>query len=314
MFKINPIQGVIDFHFKIVSEILDKIIHENIGKGLLLEATRKFIKRYKNILVKGEPYLLLKVNQKFNTVITNQDIEKLKICFSDRGYKAQLQKKYGKEYLNLLNIDTCVYCNRNYTLDVKNLKSARAQLDHWFPKTEFPLLSLSFYNLIPSCGTCNHIKGNGDQIIKSKFLNNETATKIEIQEWWNSSAIAKLNHPYFHENKFRFSFNYVNFNNFNSKIKVKVGSKTDNTLKFNNINEIYNTHSQKELKDLLDLRYKYSQNYLDILINNTFKELSISKEETYRMIFGIEIKEEDSHIRPFSKFKKDIIEELLRIK
>ena len=30
------------------------------------------------------------------------------------------------------------------------------------------------------------------------------------------------------------------------------------------------------------------------------------------MIFGIEINDDDFHKRPFSKFKKDIIEELLK--
>lgn len=40
----------------------------------------------------------------------------------------------------------------------------------------------------------------------------------------------------------------------------------------------------------------------------------MSKEEAYRMVFGIETKEEDYHKRPFSKFKKDIIDELLRNK
>jgi hypothetical protein len=67
----------------------------------------------------------------------------------------------------------------------------------------------------------------------------------------------------------------------------------DSSLNDFKIKEIYNTHSEKELKDLLDLRYKYSKNYLDILLNKTFSGLSMSKEEAYRMIFGIEIKEED---------------------
>ncbi len=48
-------------------------------------------------------------------------------------------------------------------------------------------------------------------------------------------------------------------------------------------------------------------------IKDTFKNLKISKEEIYRMVFGIEIEEENYHRRPFSKFKKDIIDELLRV-
>ena len=54
-------------------------------------------------------------------------------------------------------------------------------------------------------------------------------------------------------------------------------------------------------------------NYIKILTEDTFKNLKISKEEIYRMVFGIEIEEENYHRRPFSKFKKDIIDELLRI-
>ncbi len=109
-------------------------------------------------------------------------------------------------------------------------------------------------------------------------------------------------------------YSYNSINDFNMKLKVTKNTKTDTTLAFNKINEIYNTSSEKELKDLLDLRYKYSENYIDILLNKTFSNLALSKEEIYRMIFGIETKEEDYHKRPFSKFKHDIIEELRNIK
>lgn len=308
MLKINPTQEALDFHYEKVSKIFDKIINRNIGNGLLEETTIKFIIRYTNILIKGKPELLLKVHQKFNRIITNQDFENLKTCFN-RAYENQLQKKHGKEFLEKLKIDTCIYCNRNYTLYFDG-NFARAELDHWFPKEKFPLLALSFYNLIPSCHSCNHKKGNGDKIIKSKFLYNENATNIEIQNWWNNKALTKLIHPYSNKIDFNFSYNMESINTCSSKIKVQKDSISEETLKFNKTKEIYSAHSDKELKDLLDLRYKYSKNYLYILCNKTFEGLNLSQEEAYRMIFGIEINEEDYHKRPFSKFKHDIIEEL----
>ncbi|WP_143883690.1 HNH endonuclease [Chryseobacterium binzhouense] len=308
MLKINPTQEALDFHYEKVSKIFDKIINRDIGNGLLEDTTIKFIKGYKNILIKGKPELLLKVHQKFNRIITNQDFENLKTCFN-RAYENQLQKKHGKEFLEKLKIDTCIYCNRNYTLYFDG-NFARAELDHWFPKEKFPLLALSFYNLIPSCHSCNHKKGNGDKIIKSKFLYNENATNIEIQNWWNNKALTKLIHPYSNKIDFNFSYNVEGINTYSSKIKVQKDSISEETLKFNKTKEIYSAHSNKELKDLLDLRYKYSKNYLDILCNKTFEGLNLSQEEAYRMIFGIEINEEDYHKRPFSKFKHDIIEEL----
>ena len=59
-----------------------------------------------------------------------------------------------------LNIRTCLYCNRNYTLTViKGIRTTdkitRPEFDHYFDKGENPLLSLSIYNIIPSCKTCN---------------------------------------------------------------------------------------------------------------------------------------------------------------
>lgn len=279
------------FHEEKVTEIFDKIIANRIGKNKLNDNVRIFIKKYKNILTKGKPHLLLRVNEKYNN-LNLADIDRINVkkFFTETAYPSHFQQKVSKDFLNLLEIDTCVYCNRNYTLNLVGT-NARAELDHWFPKSEFPLLALSFYNLIPSCHSCNHIKGN------SRDYN-----------WL--TALENMNHPYFEKNDFKFSYSYnKSLNNFNVEINVESDSKTERTLEFNKTKEIYNAHSEKELKDLLDLRYKYSNNYLDILLK-TFVDLPISKEEAIRMVFGIELNEEDFHKRTFSKFKKDIIEEL----
>lgn len=201
-----------------------------------------------------------------------------------------------------LNRNTCTYCNRLYTntIIVKDKKTnkinntgriTRPQFDHWYAKSKYPLFALSFYNLIPSCSVCNSsIKG--DALFS---LNTHT-------------------HPYSKDNAngndFTFSFYFTNANENNVRIKVPVNSKIDKTLKEFKIEEIYNAHSSLELKDLLDLKYKYSQNYLNTLFNETFKTLGVSKSEAYRLIFGAEYEEEEFHKRPFSKFKKDILKEL----
>lgn len=294
MLNINPSFEAIKFHNTNVSIIFDKIINEKIGKGLLTDSTRKFIKRYKNILINGKPHLLFKIHQKFNLIITNQNFSDLKTCFNKRSYEKQFQINYANEFLEKLAIDTCVYCNRNYTIQLLKNRS-RAELDHWFPKESFPILALSFYNLIPSCHSCNHLKHNN----------------APIQGWEN--ALTNINHPYLEDKTARFYFSY-SLNSFNKpKVIIKSNDqKTKNTIVFNNIDKIYESHSERELKDLLDLRLKYSENYIDILLHKTFSSLRISKEEIYKMLFGIEINVKNYHKRPFSKFKKDIIDELLK--
>nr|WP_315252064.1 HNH endonuclease [uncultured Flavobacterium sp.] len=297
----TPNQEAKDFHYKKISEVFNKIIEEKYIKRddkpvYLPNCFLKFLSDNFEELISAEPNSLLEIHLKYNKLVFSvNERENIKSFFLQTGYK-NFQNNYGKEFLNLLRIDTCVYCNRNYTLqfDIET-NHARAELDHWFPKSEFPVLALSFYNLIPSCHSCNHIKGASKGYDWLKVLEDQ-------------------NHPYFDKNEFLFSYDYKTYNDFRVKVKVGKDSKTDKTLVFNKTKEIYNAHSDKELKNLLDLRFKYSKNYLDILLNKTFTELSMSKEEAYRMIFGIETKEEDYHKRPFSKFKHDIIEELKNIK
>jgi hypothetical protein len=298
MLKIWPTQKAIDFHQKEVSKVFEETIkkcyilrnrkQKNLPKVFIL-----FLNQFKNELISGNPKRLFEIQLEFEKKrFSVHQLKLIKSFFIQTGYN----NFDNKEFLEKLNVDTCVYCNRNYTTQLVKDR-ARAELDHWFPKESFPILALSFYNLIPSCHSCNHIKHNNHP-----------------NEGW-AKALSNITHPYIDNKDETFLFSYF----YSSLTQPKVTLKTENdkvekTIIFSKIDKIYESHSNRELKDLLDLRYKYSKNYLDILLNNTFKEMTLSQEEVYRMIFGIEINEQDYHKRPFSKFKKDIIEELLSIK
>ena len=259
---------------------------------------KNFLLKDSNIdtLVYGFPKDLVLLVKEFEKIkFSKKDKKKIHPFFIKTGYENWFQKKYSKLFLDKLDRDTCTYCNRNYTLNLVDSRT-RAELDHWFPKDKYPLLALSFFNLIPSCHSCNHIKG-------SPNIN------------WDE-ALNEYVHPYLIEKNqnFKFSFDFnTSLNDYKVEIEVVKNSKIEKTLKANKLKEIYSSNSNKELKDLIDLRYKYSDNYIDILINKTFNGL-LTEEEIYRMLFGIEITEETYHKRPFSKFKHDIIEELVKVK
>lgn len=74
------------------------------------------------------------------------------------------RRKHLLKHAEKLNVKTCCYCNMNYTLliEEKNAQSidqkALMQFDHFYDKAKFPHLSMSMYNLIPCCGTCNQGK------------------------------------------------------------------------------------------------------------------------------------------------------------
>lgn len=68
-------------------------------------------------------------------------------------YENRLVKGRGRvEYDSILSsapFGLCPYC----------FHQAADQLDHFLPKSKFHRFSLSLYNLVPSCGRCNHKKG-----------------------------------------------------------------------------------------------------------------------------------------------------------
>jgi len=70
-----------------------------------------------------------------------------------------LSDKKRHDLISSLGIKTCPYCNRQYITswtDEKNGKTT-ADLDHFYPKSLFPLFALSAFNFIPSCHVCNSL-------------------------------------------------------------------------------------------------------------------------------------------------------------
>ena len=63
------------------------------------------------------------------------------------------------------------------------------------------------------------------------------------------------------------------------------------------------------MKDLIKIRQAYSDKYIEIL-NNSLKGVNLSKEEVYRLAFGVHYEDDKFDRRPLSKLKKDILTEL----
>lgn len=206
-----------------------------------------------------------------------------------------LQVYSSYKLAEILGMRACTYCNRDYILvrkDDNGGKMLCPQYDHWFPKSKYPLLQVSFYNLIPSCGSCNSsVKGD---------------TVLNIEDYC---------HPYMEwENNENFFYTYyLNIPSID-KYKVIVKSDTDNskllkTMKELKIDQMYNGHIP-ELEDLIDLKEAYGDNYLLTLAKSFPKLKTFTTGDVYRMHFGAEKDEVDFYKKPMSKFKKDILKKL----
>lgn len=88
--------------------------------------------------------------------------EKIKTLYNyDNWFRSNQER--GIWFAKHFRIKTCPYCNSQYTLYITRKSGkgkAKFQFDHFFPKELYPYLSISMFNLIPSCYNCNHNKSS----------------------------------------------------------------------------------------------------------------------------------------------------------
>jgi len=202
---------------------------------------------------------------------------------------------------SMLNLSVCPYCNRNWIVTVSKdgKKITNPQLDHFFSKSDFPILRLSFYNLIPSCETCNaRLKKD----IEFKFNEN----LHPYLEGYSNNAKFKVI-PKSYEAAIGIKNNYnveIEHLNKNKIIKKKIDK---NHTQFK-INEIYEKHGNI-ISEVYRKKYIWNEKYLEVL-KDSFSEFNISKKEMYRLLIGNNIDEKDFNKRPFALLIRDLTKDL----
>ena len=176
----------------------------------------------------------------------------------------------------------CPSCKQEINGQTKVVNTA--QLDHFFPKDSYPLFAVSFYNLIPSCYSCNHVKLNKD-----------------------------LKHSPYDSS---FSFDDVKFTYIpksTDKIEIKIDSRNPdfkNGIRILSIEELYQSHIDV-VNELIWKKEVYTKSYRDGLskiLNQTHIELS--EAELNRFITGHYMDKENYGKRPLSKMVTDISKEI----
>lgn len=197
--------------------------------------------------------------------------------------------------------NTCTYCNRTYTLTVvkgegENDKEriVRPTFDHWYSNADFPLMSLSLFNLIPSCGICN----------------SSVKTSIPFD-------ITTHVHPYIHEvGHPKLTFHASLLTDISPKwtveIKTDSGSKEEKTIEDLKLSDIYAYHGDLEIRDLMEFNEKYTKDYIKELFEKVLKDGKgvLSVGDVYRILFGTEINEDAFLDRPLSKMKYDLLKNM----
>lgn len=82
------------------------------------------------------------------------------------NYKKKFQTENTAYWLQRqLGVKVCPYCNRMYTTTLFGEEKIRPDFDHFYPKSKYPYLAVSLFNLIPSCSMCNKKKDDKAEVI-----------------------------------------------------------------------------------------------------------------------------------------------------
>lgn len=264
---------------------------------------------------------------------------------------------------NDLGIGICPYCNRNYTSiveikltdeqkknfkylykeskkDNNQIKYVLPSFDHFFPKSQYPYLALTLWNLVPTCTYCNSkFKLKRDTVDYSKnktdfeclhpyiegFNNNEQATirfELELPEDTPGaiySAVAKTNQSAeFYE---LFSIEFIT----NSQ-DINYKSRAINSIKMFALYEVYNQIHKRDAVDTaiktIYLNKAYTHSLYQILndytkdstnysppqshINKVLEQKNIYQHLEY-LAHGHLNECDSKFIEPLAKLKSDII-------
>lgn len=273
---------------------MNKIQHEKLAKFAQehYEALKDKIDIPRNELQEillAQPDTLLEVAEKYKG--HNDKLENKYKNFTSKKDEYDAYDLAGK-----LQVNVCPYCNINptYTVITQNGKKlTRPEFDHFYDKATYPVLSLSFYNLIPSCHACNAtLKGT------EKFT--DTTHLSPYSESFDK--VAKF-HLHIKDSTF-----YHKIKGFDVELDTK-DKRAKNNIKCFKLEELYQNHKDIVL-ELIQKQAIYNESYIDELLTQYEGTLFKNREDLQRLVSGGYVSEEEIGKRPLSKLIKDISTEL----
>ncbi|WP_131430949.1 hypothetical protein [Chryseobacterium formosense] len=208
------------------------------------------------------------------------------------------------KYTTDLGITVCPYCNRNYihTLETDSGRT-RAELDHFYPKSLYPFLSISIYNLIPSCHICNsNLKGSKNFFEEQHMhpFENLNQSKITFKLHYTDLKIETVI-P--NTNQFEIDFD------FSPSLKNSEMTMINNSLKTFKTKELYNNHKDIA-QELIYKAYYYNRTKIEELQSILGDNSGIDENFIERIVYGNYIHENNFGKRPLAKFTGEIISNL----
>lgn len=260
-------------------------------------------------IVVGKFSTLIRVYNKFDEIMSDLEVNTqndIKTYLRDEvfKYKGSIHDKdiapFFRKYASELKIHTCHYCDMayinvyKYEDDNEKVEKSHFDLDHVIERSSCPLLSLSLFNLVPSCQVCNSRIKYQKGLSKDKYLLNKfspTSSGFSFDE----SVVIELYpkeekiKPYMsNRDAYQIHFNCQKDEDYKEYVKTL------------HLQERYEYHKVEALR-LKDLQEKYPPANIEYISNL----LGIPREEVKEDLFGEKFA--DKEHRCFKKLRRDIL-------
>lgn len=259
-------------------------------------------------------FLLNSKNLKFNlpgNIITFKEFEKYLDAHLYGAVRAIISYDLMDEstrykLISSLGVEVCPYCNRQYINSWKETLNKQvhitADLDHFYPKSKFPLFSLSLFNFIPSCQICNQRMKGG----------NFSSMIYPFEEKFGSDAVFVIDNiglSSYEELKILQGTMSENINIsflINSSASDEIKNKINRSIEQFKLKEIYQSHSNYVAELLVKKRIYSDGTYLEML-KNQFGDLNLNERELDMFLYGFNWQDGEDINKPLSKLTYDII-------
>lgn len=211
------------------------------------------------------------------------------------------QKEYGINYwiIEKTGAKVCPYCNILYTYSRNN--RVTAQLDHFFPASEYPIFALCFYNLIPSCPACNRIKSDDTE---------EMASPYKLRAFEDLHITWDYRHSGGEERDTESDGLRALEEKIDIKIETPVRAERHNLCKMK-ISEAYEQHKDYASEMIKKIK-TYTNPETQKLICSIGESVGITPDEVERFYLGNYLDEADMKKRSLAKMARDFYLEIAR--
>lgn len=267
---------------------------------------QEIITRYSNDLLTVKPSEMGGIIEDFEKILNYGELKRVlkvgrnkkkpfwEILVSQMMYP-EIRRWIFPDYIRRQGLKTCVYCNANYTItDADGI--AYYDLDHWKPKSKYPFLCISFFNLQPSCHSCNMLKGDDDEHgYMGLYIDGDDAPldifslKSDDADMANYTSEPDRKHLIIHFRSIESQYDAM-CNDMNTQLHIE---------------SRYREH-QDVAEEIVWRKMIYNGAYKDAL-QNLLKENNFTDEEINRFIAGGYINEGDVHKRPLTKLMQDVL-------